>query len=180
MQTLLKFWLALVCLLPLVGHSADQFPAQQTFAGQNLTLNGKGVRTKAFFTLYNAGLYVQEKSTDANAILNSNLPSAMRLEITSAMITSENMESAVREGFKHSSNDPAIEPRIEQLIAVFKEAIKEGDVYDLIYTPSTLAIIKNGQPAATIAGHDFKRALFGIWLGERPVQAGLKKALLGK
>lgn len=180
MQTLLKFWLTLLCLLPVVGHSADQFPTQQTFAGQNLTLNGKGVRTKAFFNLYNAGLYVQQKSTDANAIISGDQPSAMRLEITSAMITSENMESAVRDGFKHSSNIPDIQPRIEQLIAVFKEAIKEGDVYDFIYTPNKLAIVKNGKPAATIAGHDFKQALFSIWLGERPVQASLKKALLGQ
>ena len=180
MHTLLKFWLALLCLLPLVGHSADQFPTQQTFAGQALTLNGKGVRTKAFFNLYNAGLYVQEKSTDANAIINSNQLSAMRLELTSAMITSETMAAAVRDGFKHSSKIPGIQPRIEQLIAVFNDAIKEGDIYDFIYTPSKLAIIKNDQPAGTIAGHDFKQALYSIWLGERPVQASLKKALLGQ
>jgi hypothetical protein len=180
MHTLLKFWLALLCLLPLVGHSADQFPAQQTFVGQTLTLNGKGVRTKAFFNLYNAGLYVQEKSTDASAILSGNQPSAMRLEITSSMITSEKMEEAVREGFKQSTTDPAIQPRIEQLIAVFKEAIKEGDVYDFVYQSSNVEIIKNGKPSATITGNDFKQALFGIWLGEKPVQASLKKALLGQ
>jgi hypothetical protein len=31
-----------------------------------------------------------------------------------------------------------------------------------------------------IAGLDFKQALYGIWLGNKPVQASLKKALLGK
>lgn len=180
MQTLLKFWLALLCLLPLTGHSADAFPTQQTFAGQTLTLNGKGVRTKAFFNLYTAGLYLPAKNTDASAILSSKQPSAMRLEITSSMITSENMESAVREGFKHSSNDPALESRIEQLIAVFKETIKEGDIYDFIHTTGTLSVVKNGNAATTIAGDDFKRALFGIWLGDKPVQAGLKTALLGQ
>lgn len=180
MRTLLKFWLALLCLLPLVGDAADAFPTQQTFAGQALNLNGKGIRTKAFFNLYTAGLYVQEKSTDAAVILAANQPTAMRLEITSGMITSEKMEAAVREGFKQSSSDPALQPRIEQLITVFKEAIKEGDVYDFVYTPAKVVIIKNGKPSATIAGNDFKQALFGIWLGENPVQASLKKALLGQ
>ncbi|WGZ94306.1 MAG: chalcone isomerase family protein [Candidatus Thiothrix putei] len=63
---------------------------------------------------------------------------------------------------------------------MFKEAIKEGDVYDFVYTPAKVVIIKNGKPSATIAGNDFKQALFGIWLGENPIQASLKKALLGQ
>ncbi|WMP15858.1 chalcone isomerase family protein [Thiothrix lacustris] len=180
MRTLLKFWLASMCLLPVIGQAADNFSAQQTLAGQALTLNGKGIRTKAFFNLYTAGLYVQAKSTDAAAILASDTPTAIRLEVTSSMITSEKMEEAVREGFKKSTADPAIQPRIEQLIGVFKEEIKEGDVYDFVYKPTNVVIIKNGKPSATIAGNDFKQALFGIWLGENPVQASLKKALLGQ
>lgn len=180
MRTVLKFWLALLCLLPAAGFAADNFPAQQTFAGQTLVLNGKGVRTKLLFNLYTAGLYLQAKSTDAAAILAAAKPMAMRLEITSGVITSAKMEEAVREGFKKSTADPNIQPRIEQLIAVFKETIKEGDIYDFIYQPTNLVIIKNGKPAANIAGADFKQAFFGIWLGENPVQASLKKALLGQ
>lgn len=181
MRTLVKFWLALLCLLPVFGHAADNFPAQQTFAGQALNLNGKGIRTKAFFNLYTAGLYVQEKSADAAAILAADKPTAMRLEITSSMITSEKMEEAVRDGFKQSTTDAAMQPRIEQLINVFKaEAIKEGDVYDFVYKPANIVVIKNGKQSATIAGNDFKQAFLGIWLGANPVQASLKKALLGQ
>lgn len=180
MQHIIKYWLAILCLLPLAGWAGDNFPAQHTFAEQTLTLNGKGVRTKAIFSLYTAGLYVQEKSSDANALLTADQPLALRMEITSGMITSAKMEAAVREGFQKSTNDPALQPRIEQLIAVFKEAIKEGDIYDFVYKPSDLLIIKNGKPAASIAGNDFKQAFFGIWLGANPVQADLKKALLGQ
>ena len=180
MRLFWKLWLALLCLLPVVGQAADNFPAQQTFAGQALTLNGKGIRTKAFFNLYTAGLYLPAKSTDAAAILTADKPSAMRLEVTSSMITSARMEEAVREGFKHSTTDPAIQPRIEQLINVFKAEIKEGDVYDFVYKPTNVVILKNGKQAAAIAGKDFKQAFFGIWLGENPVQASLKKALLGE
>ncbi|MEB4590687.1 chalcone isomerase family protein, partial [Candidatus Thiothrix sp. Deng01] len=108
MRTVLKFWLALLCLLPAAGFAADNFPAQQTFAGQTLVLNGKGVRTKLLFNLYTAGLYLQAKSTDAAAILAAAKPMAMRLEITSGVITSAKMEEAVREGFKKSTADPNI------------------------------------------------------------------------
>lgn len=183
MRTVLKFWLALLCLLPLGGFAdgnANNFPAQQTFAGQALNLNGKGIRTKLMFNLYTAGLYLQEKNTDAALILAAAQPMAMRLEITSGMITSQKMEEAVREGFKKSTSDPNIQPRIEQLITVFKEEIKEGDLYDFVYKPTNVVIIKNGKQTATIAGADFKQAFYGIWLGENPVQASLKKALLGQ
>ncbi|MBO0612187.1 MAG: hypothetical protein RL122_1228 [Pseudomonadota bacterium] len=180
MRTVLKYGLALLCLLPILGYAADQFPAQQSFAGQALNLNGKGIRSKAFFNLYNAGLYLQASNSDAAAILTSDQPSAVRLEITSSMITSRVLEDAVREGFKYSNPDPALQPRIEKLISVFKEEIKEGDIYDFVYKPTNMSIIKNGKAAATIAGHDFKQALYGIWIGNKPVQASLKKALLGQ
>lgn len=180
MRTLLKLWLVMLFILPAFSYAADNFPAQQNFAGQSLTLNGKGVRTKLLFTLYTAGLYLQEKRTDAAAILAAEKPMAMRLEILSSLITSEKMEEAVRDGFKQSSSDPNLQARIEQLIKVFKEPIKQGDIYDFVYRPGTLTIIKNGKNAASIPGADFKQAFFGIWLGNRPVQTSLKTALLGQ
>ena len=161
--------------------AADNFPAEQPFAGAKLSLNGKGIRSKLIFNLYTAGLYLVAPNKDANAILTINQPMAMRLEITSSMITSENMEEAVREGFQKSAGAgaAALQPRIDQLIAVFKQPIKEGDIYDFVYRPQNLLIIKNGQNAATIAGADFKQAFYGIWLGTNPAQASLKAALLG-
>jgi hypothetical protein len=39
----------------------------------------------------------------------------------------------------------------------------------------------DGKPAgAAIEGEDFYRALLRIWLGDKPVQDDLKKALLGR
>lgn len=173
--------LMLFMLLPLTSQAADNFPAKQTFAGQALSLNGKGVRTKLVFSLYTAGLYVSAASKDANALLDAKQPLALRMEITSSMITSENMEEAVREGFQKSAgaNLTALQPKIESLIQVFKQPIKEGDVYDFVYKPQNTIIIKNGKNAATIAGADFKQAFFGIWIGTKPVQGNLKSALLG-
>jgi hypothetical protein len=37
----------------------------------------------------------------------------------------------------------------------------------------------NGTVKGTIAGDDFGRALFSIWLGSRPPNPGLKAGLLG-
>lgn len=55
-----------------------------------------------------------------------------------------------------------------------------GDVYDLAYTPYTgLSVILKGQTIGTIPGIEFKRAVFGIWLGEKPADKGLKNGMLG-
>lgn len=181
MHRVLTAALMLFMLLPLTSQAADNFPAKQSFAGQALVLNGKGVRTKLVFNLYTAGLYTAAANTDANALLDAKQPLALRMEVTSGMITSENMEEAVREGFQKSAgaNLTALQPKIESLIQVFKQPIKEGDVYDFVYKPQNTIIIKNGKNAATIAGADFKQALFGIWIGAKPVQGNLKSALLG-
>ena len=181
-RKLLNTVLVLFLVLQLASHAADTFPAKQNFAGQALTLNGKGIRTKLFFNLYTAGLYLPAPSKDAAAILAPAQPLALRMEITSSMITSANMEEAVREGFQKSAGDKleALKPKMEQLIGVFKQPIKEGDVYDFVYRPQNVIIVKNGANAGTIAGADFKQAFFGIWLGASPVQANLKNALLGQ
>lgn len=173
--------LLVLMLLPGISLAADNFPAQQAFAGQNLTLNGQGVRTKLFFKLYTAGLYLQQTNKDANAVVIGDKPMALRLEITSGMITSETMTSAVQDGFALSAGDnmPALKGRIDQLITIFKQKINEGDIYDFVYQPQKTLILKNGQNIGAISGADFKQALYAIWLGDKPVQPNLKNQLLG-
>jgi hypothetical protein len=38
----------------------------------------------------------------------------------------------------------------------------------------------NGRTAGTIPGVDFKRALFAIWLGDKPADRTLKEGMLGE
>ena len=43
-----------------------------------------------------------------------------------------------------------------------------------------VVVYKNGSKKGSIDGHDFKRALFGIWLGDKPADDDLKAGMLGK
>ena len=153
-------------------------------AGQTkLLLNGAGVREKFFMDLYVGGLYLREKSGDSGAIIEANEPMAIRLHIISSMITSKKMEKATREGFINATggNIEAIKIQIEEFISVFKEEIKEGDIYDLVYAPGKgVEVSKNNQSKSIIKGLPFKKAMFGIWLSDKPAQKSLKKAMLGK
>ncbi|MBC7494544.1 MAG: chalcone isomerase family protein [Flavobacterium sp.] len=148
-----------------------------------LVLNGSGVRTKFFISLYVEALYLKEKSTDATAILDSHDPMAVRLHLTSALVTNKKIIDAITNGIKKtcSVNCAAAQLKMDQMIAFFKNELKPNDYIDLIYNPDSDAIIVNlnNTTIGQVQGFDFKRALFGIWLEEKPINKALKNRLLG-
>lgn len=154
-----------------------------TLEGQNLMLNGAGIREKMWIDLYVGALYLPKKNTNAGEIINSADPAAIKLTIISGMITSEKMIDAVDEGFKNSTNNNTvpIKAKIAQFKACFKEEIKKGDVFDIVNVPGKGVVVsKNGKAKDVIEGADFKKALFGIWLSGKPADKNLKEKMLGK
>ncbi|HQJ09357.1 MAG TPA: chalcone isomerase family protein [Deltaproteobacteria bacterium] len=157
-------------------------PESISAAGKTLVLNGAGARSKYMMKVYVVGLFLPQKNNNAQAILNADEPQAVRLIITSGLITSAKMEESVREGFQKSTNGniAPIKSQIENFINVFKEPIKKGDVYELAYVPGKgVEVMKNGVAKSTVPGIEFKKALFGIWIGDKPAQDSLKKEMLG-
>ncbi|MEX0810801.1 MAG: chalcone isomerase family protein [Chitinophagales bacterium] len=157
-------------------------PAVLDKEGSKLVLNGGGIRKKLFFKIYVGGLYLPEKSKNAKEIINADKPMAIRLHITSSMVSSDNMSEATREGFIASTdgNTAPIQDKIDAFIANFSgEEITENDIFDLYYVPGEgVKSYKNGKYISTVSGMDFKKALIGIWLSDNPVDSGLKEAML--
>jgi hypothetical protein len=148
-----------------------------------LILNGAGVRSKFFMDLYVGGLYLQNKNSNPQEIIEGDEPMAIRLHIISSLITSKKMENATREGFENATkgNTEPIKSQIEEFIAVFKEKIEENDIFELIYSPANgLEVYKNSALKSRIEGLTFKQALFGIWLSDKPAQKSLKEEMLDK
>ncbi|MBP8650899.1 MAG: chalcone isomerase family protein [Deltaproteobacteria bacterium] len=157
-------------------------PESITAGGSDLVLNGAGIRSKFGLKLYVGSLFLPQKSNDAQAIMAADEPMAIRLNIISGMITSEKMEDATREGFENATkgNIAPIKSEIESFIAVFKEPIKEGDTFDLVYVPAKgVEVYKNGEAKSVVGNLEFKKALFGIWLCDKPAQKSLKEGMLG-
>ncbi|MGF2736766.1 chalcone isomerase family protein [Marinobacter sp. DUT-1] len=151
--------------------------------GTELKLNGAGTRSKWFMDLYVGGLYVPESISDGEAVINADEPQAITLHIISGMITSERMTEATLEGFKASTdgNMAPVQDNIDQFMAVFQEEIQEGDVFDLVYLPGEgVRALKNGEVRDTVGDLAFKKALFGIWLSDKPAQENLKERMLGQ
>lgn len=71
--------------------------------------------------------------------------------------------------------------KIAKFISFFNDEIVEDDMFDITYQAGTGAVAyKNGKELGIIPGMKFKKALFGIWLGDDPVDNKLKKGMLGK
>lgn len=150
--------------------------------GQKLIFNGAGLREKFFLDLYVGALYVTEKSTDGAALSNSDKSMAITLDIVSGLITSEKMITAINEGFENSTNGNTkpLEAKIAEFKSTFNENIETGDHFVIAYVQNSgVEISKNGKKVKTIEGLDFKKALFGIWLGKKPADEDLKEGMLG-
>lgn len=151
--------------------------------GNNLTLNGAGVREKFFMDMYVGSLYLTKKSTNAQDIIDSKESAAIKLNIVSGMITSDKMISAINEGFENSTGKKTApyKAKIDKFKGFFKEKINKGDTFIILYDAKDgIIVYKNGVKKGSIEGHDFKKALFGIWLGKKPADDDLKDDMLGK
>lgn len=148
-----------------------------------LVLNGAGVRSKYFMKVYVAGLYLSAASRDARAIMNADEVQAMTVHITSSAVTRSRFRDTVQEGLKQSAGDDY--PRYEHLLDALWEnedlKVNKGDVFQYRYIPGEgTRFLHNGSVLDVVPGLEFKRVLFGIYLGEDPVQASLKRELLGE
>ena len=187
MKLFLTAFLAIALALPThaqVTINDVTLPATVKAGSASLKLNGGGIRKKAFFKLYVGGLYLTEKSSDASAIVNADKGMAVRLQITSGMISSDNMSEAILEGFENSTGGKTapLKSKIDAFVNTFKKSeITEGNVFDIVYTSGKgVESFKNGKSQGVIEGLDFKKALFGIWLGAKPADEDLKATMLGK
>lgn len=154
-------------------------PNKVTLSGEEMMLNGAGMREKMWIDLYAGGLYLQTKSDVALDVINSDAPMALKLHIVSGMVSQEKMIGAVMDGFENSKAGKATTENKAAFIACFNDEITKEDVFDIVYSKAVTTVYKNGKEKGTVSGLDFKKALFGIWLGKKPADKDLKKGLLG-
>ena len=71
-------------------------------------------------------------------------------------------------------------PALAAEVAGVKLEDKVRVALDWVPAAGTQVTVDGKATGAPIAGEDFYRALLRVWLGDNPVQADLKKALLGE
>lgn len=148
-----------------------------------LVLNGAGMRVKLVFKVYVAGLYLTQKQSEANSVIND----AGNKRISMHFLRNVNADAllgGMNEGFTDNNSKAdmdAIAPQMQvfrQMMTSAKE-VKVDDEIVLDLTSAGTKVSLNGKPLGNIEGEAFNRALLKVWLGNNPVDAPLKKALLG-
>ena len=157
-------------------------PDQIKYQGSTITKNGQGTRIIFFMKVYEGSLYLETKNSNAQEIITMDSPMAIRIDVTSEMVTAEAMKKALSEGLEKSTgnNTDLINKEIIQLSSSFNSAVSSGDHYEFIYLPDLgTHVLKNSELVELIKGIEFKKAFFGIFLSDDPIQKNLKKAMLG-
>jgi hypothetical protein len=74
-----------------------------------------------------------------------------------------------------------LKPQLDILESLLSsQPTRENDFFNLIYSPKEQSILvyKNDKLEGKIEGFEFKKAFFGIWLSDNPVDEKLKDSLL--
>lgn len=177
----LAFMLAPIVDVHAASLAGVTLPDAVQVAGKTLALNGMGLRTKFVVKVYVAGLYLEQKSSDANAILKSDAPKRTVMHFLRD-VSKNQMADAFNESFENNAPEASksMKADIDRLLAAL-EPLKEGDEMAFTYVPgkgSTMSV--NGKDKVTISGPAFAPVLFSVWLGPKPPNAGLKKGMLGQ
>lgn len=188
MKSILTAVFAAVVLFHVPVFAAEvegvKLPDKAQLGGADLVLNGAGVRTRVFFKVYVGALYLQEKTGSAEAAISGSGGKRVAMHLLRDL-TAEQLFTALKEGLadNHSPEQVAkFEPQMQQMEKIFFaiKSARKGDAIMLDYLPRAgTRIVANSEEKGTVAGEDFYRALLRIWLGEKPVDASLKKAMLG-
>jgi hypothetical protein len=189
----LKQWAAgaVLCLLAVgamaqVNVSGVRYDESVDARGTKLQLNGAGVRYKAVFKVYTAGLYLTKKAGTTEEALAA--PGPKRLNIVMLRdIDSGELGKLFSRGMEDNMDKAAFSkliPGVLRMSQVFSDHKKlvAGDTFSIDWVPGTGTVITvKGVPQ----GEPFKEpeyfnALLRIWLGPNPADWKLKDALLGK
>jgi hypothetical protein len=165
--------------------SGVKFEDKVSANGTELVLNGAGLRKKLVFKVYAMGLYLPAKADSAAAVLGAHGNKRIQI-VTLRDLSAEQLAEALEKGVEdnNAAADMAkIKSRLEEFRAnlLAMEKVPEKSDVRIEWNGSATRVFLNGtQKGKDIAGEDFYLALLKIWFGDKPAQADLKDALLGK
>jgi len=184
--------LAAGAMVPAVVHALDpgtvKLPDRVSLAADTpeLVLNGAGLRARSLVRIYVAGLYLVARRADPKQVLTDKGPKRISLTLLreqSAPQLHDELSEGIRDNHTPSEIESLRIPLDELSGLVMQLGIaKPGTVVTLDYLPGrgtrmTVNGVARGRP---VAGDDLFPALLRIWLGDDPVDRGLRRAMLGQ
>lgn len=154
--------------------------------GSKLALNGAGIRYKAIFKVYVAGLYLDKRASTPEEVYAT--PGPKRISITLLReIDSNELGKNFTRGLEDNTprGDMAkLIPALIRMGQIFSDQKKllpgENFTIDWIPDSGTVVTVKGKAQGEPFKEIEFFNAMLRIWLGPQPADGKLKDALLGK
>lgn len=150
--------------------------------GQNLVLNGTGLRKKLFIKVYVGGLYLPAKQSNAATVIATDQSRRMVMHFLYS-VSKNQMCDAWDEGLKDNTPNASAEVKNEfKTLCSWMEPIPSGNRLILTYVPGTGTTVEvNGKMKGTLAGKATSDAILNTWIGADPAPGqDFKKGVLGQ
>jgi len=192
---MVKFWIrlltAVLILFACLGTGAVEVAGVKLddgteVAGSKLVLNGAGIRYKAVFKVYVAGLYLSRKADTLEAVTAA--PGPKRIRVTMLRdIDSAELGKLFSRGMQDNMDKSVFSkliPGVLRMSNIFSEIKKlnTGDTFTVDWVPGsgTVLTVKGKVQGEPFKEPEFFNALMSIWLGHSPADWQLKEQLLGQ
>lgn len=158
------------------------FPDTYPVNGQTLLLNGLGLRTLTILNVrvYVAGLYLTQRTHDAQQILASSTPKVLLLQF----IRSGSKEQVARQfrageeiNCGDGSCDPADQADFDRMVAAAPEA-RAGETFTFIITKDGVRFYADSNLLFQSTKADLGRLILLGFIGNRPPSPELRQGLL--
>jgi hypothetical protein len=139
---------------------------------KGLQLQGQGRMTFWGFDVYDARLYVGDQRGQTGFALDLNYLRSLK----GSDITKRTIDEMQRLGV-NETNRSAWEKKLD---GIFPDVVS-GSSLTAIHVPGRGTVfLHNGKPVGEIAGDDFAKAFFSIWLDPKTAAPKLRTALIGQ
>ncbi|GLR66322.1 hypothetical protein GCM10010909_10020 [Acidocella aquatica] len=156
-------------------------PDIQTVGTTRLVLNGIGLRTYSMLGIhiYVAGLYLQQPSHDADAILDSPGIKVVQMHFVHN-VGAGAMRGAWRKGLVKNCVAPCVlsQSRLAQFLAALRP-VSAGEDVTLEFRPDGAQAYYNGVSVGYIDDPAFARLMLEVFIGQNASVPVLKRELLG-
>ena len=187
-NTIVASVLACAIALPVYAQElavgSTKFPINTTVSEQKLQLNGAGIRYKAIFKVYAAGLYLAKPSKSPEDVLS--MPGAKRVTMVFLReLDAKEFGKLMIAGVENNAKDK------KQLVNAMPGLLKMGDIFSRykkmnpgeeihfdLNADKSVSLQVRGKTEAIAGGTDFYDAILLVWLGKSPVDYKLKEAML--
>jgi hypothetical protein len=187
MRGLLRFLLSALLLFahtataPAAELDGVAMPDLQDVAGAHLVLNGVALRTYSIIRIriYVAGLYLEQRSSDATEILRSIQPKLLRF----AFLRNVDADTA-RHSWRAALDRTCVAPchlstdSIARFLAAVP-SVRQGDISMLLFTAQGMDFLMNGHLMGRVTDPEFANIILATFIGQHPTSEELKAALLG-